>query len=65
MGAVTECMAKVPDASTYTDFAQRPTSQGLRNPDLIDKHYSDRVLASDRARTEFVPPDLKKIASTI
>ena len=55
------CIAKAapPAPMTYGDFIQRPTSQPLRNPDLIDKHYSARAL--ERGRTEFAPPDLKPL----
>ena len=62
---VTQCSAKAADAATYADFWTRPTSVGLRNPDLTAKHYSERLLASDRARMEFVPPDVKPLPSVV
>eukprot|EP00286_Rhodomonas_abbreviata_P025296 CAMPEP_0181294310 /NCGR_PEP_ID=MMETSP1101-20121128/3528_1 /TAXON_ID=46948 /ORGANISM="Rhodomonas abbreviata, Strain Caron Lab Isolate" /LENGTH=520 /DNA_ID=CAMNT_0023398951 /DNA_START=105 /DNA_END=1667 /DNA_ORIENTATION=+ len=62
---VTLCMAKAADAETFNSFVQRTSSQCLRNPDLIDKHYSQRLLASADAKAAFAAPDLKPIPSVV
>eukprot|EP00927_Polykrikos_kofoidii_P009755 TRINITY_DN14087_c0_g1_i1.p1 TRINITY_DN14087_c0_g1~~TRINITY_DN14087_c0_g1_i1.p1 ORF type:complete len:511 (+),score=89.43 TRINITY_DN14087_c0_g1_i1:78-1610(+) len=43
---ISYCVAKTGDAETWAAFVQRPECQQLLNPDLIDKHYSNRILTT-------------------
>ena len=64
---VTLCITKVngDDAMTFDEFASKPSSQCLKNPDLIDKYYTLSLIDSERARNEFAIPDKKQIPSYI
>jgi len=60
---VTYCIAKTGPAATYAEFIQRPECQQLLNPDLINKHYSDHVLAN--GADEFNLPDKKPLPNVV
>jgi len=60
---VTFCNVKAEDATSYKEFIQRPNSQQLLNPDLVDKFYSDRTLAS--GKDELCLPDKKPLPSVV
>lgn len=60
---VTLCDAKAGDVATYAKFIQRPECAKLLNPDLIDKHYSERVLAN--SKDEFAIPDKQPLPSCV
>eukprot|EP00606_Chrysophyceae_sp_TOSAG23-5_P000679 GSChrysophyteH2.ASY1.ANO1.628.1 assembled CDS len=64
---VTLCITKVNGdvAMTFDEFASKPSSQCLKNPDLIDKYYTLSLIDSERARNEFAIPDKKQIPSYI
>ena len=51
------------NAPTFGLFIQRPTSQALRNPDLIFKCYSQAAL--DRGKSEFALPNIKPLPSLV
>lgn len=48
---------------TFGLFIQKPTSQSLRNPDLIDKYYSQRVI--NTGKSMFQVPDIKPLPSIV
>ena len=50
-------------AQQFGVFIQQPTSQMLRNPDLVDKYYSAKCL--ERGQPEFLPPDLKNLPTRV
>lgn len=60
---VTLADAKAAGVGSYAQFVQLPTSQKLLNPDLIDKHYSDRALAD--GASDFRTPDKKPLPSFV
>mmetsp|Transcript_55141 Transcript_55141/g.172903 ORF Transcript_55141/g.172903 Transcript_55141/m.172903 type:complete len:520 (+) Transcript_55141:89-1648(+) len=60
---VTLADVKAGDLTTYAQFAQLPSSQKLLNPDLIDKHYSDRAIADGATDLRF--PDRKPLPSFV
>mmetsp|Transcript_10493 Transcript_10493/g.34463 ORF Transcript_10493/g.34463 Transcript_10493/m.34463 type:complete len:519 (-) Transcript_10493:54-1610(-) len=64
---VTACIAREGEkrSPTYALFARQPPFQFLRNVDHTDRFYSQKQLYSDRARTEFVPPDLKPLPAHV
>ena len=47
---------KLADTASFTVMRQQPSAQCLSNPCYINKFYSHKLLASDAARREFVPP---------
>lgn len=58
------CLRKETDvAPTFGMFIQKPTSQLLRNPDLIDKYYTQKTF--DWGKTEFQIPDRKALPSLV
>jgi len=60
---VTLCSAKAGDVASYAEFVQRPTSQQLLNPDLVTRHYSDRVLSG--GAKELTLADKKPLPSVV
>jgi ADP-ribosylation factor 1/2 len=78
---VTACAAKAAGAAAPSSFAELyrlPMSAPMRNPDLVYKHYSAKLLDFDNARAAssddqtkvaprlaFVPPDLKPLPSMV
>ena len=83
VAVVTACAAKAPGGAaapaSFADFYRLPTSAPVRNPDLVYKHYSAKLLDFDPGRAfgssgpeakaaprlEFVPPDLKPLPSVV
>ena len=58
-------MVKLKDQTcpTFGIFIQNPQSQQLRNPDLIDKYYSKKVLGM--GKSEFQISDIKAMPSIL
>ena len=46
---VTAAAARAADAPSFAELYRRPTSSAMRNPDLVYKHYSQRLLDFDPA----------------
>lgn len=65
---VTLCIARCGKSAsvpvlTFAQFIQRPECQLLRNPDLIDKHYSERALQG--GVVSFAMPDKQPYPSIV
>jgi len=60
---VTLASAKMKAGSDYARFIQLPTSQMLLNPDLIERHYTERALSNGAA--SFSLPDKKQLPSVV
>ncbi len=54
---VRERIRRHPEAEAWPDFAGRNPDLFTDGPALLGLHYSPELLASDRARREFVLPD--------
>ena len=59
--AVWHFMSETPPSNSFGEFVQSKSNSVMLDPTIMMTHYSEKAMRSDRARQEFVEPDLDPI----